>query len=80
MNTGDKILQARNALHLCESLLLEAYITAPSGADKAIKNLLVSLASDRATIASLHQLVQLLPERPGNLRKPLLRARDLLDS
>ena len=79
MNTADKILQARNALHLCESLLLEAYINAPAAVATGIKNALVSLANHRETLASLHQLANQLtePERP---RKRLLRASELLDS
>src|SRR5208283_1521443 len=80
MTNADKILQARNALHLCESLLLEAYVLAPEPIARAIQNLLVSLASDRTTIASLHQLAQQLPETTAGKRKPLIRASDLLDS
>jgi hypothetical protein len=80
MNTADKILQARNALHFCESLLLEAYINAPGPLARQIQTLLVSLASDREALATLHQVASQTPEIRSNLKKPLLRARDLLDS
>lgn len=80
MNAQEKILEARNALTLCESLLLEAYIIAPDPVARAIKNLLVSLASDRDTISSLHQLAQQIPHGGDEHRKPLIRGSDLLDS
>jgi hypothetical protein len=59
MDTPTKLLEARNALTLCESLLLEAYMMAEDGAGNAILMLLESLTSDREAISSIHQLASL---------------------
>ncbi len=56
MDTATKLLEARNALTLCESLLLEAYMMAADGAGNAILILLESLTTDREAITSIHQL------------------------
>jgi len=75
MDTQTKLLEARNALHLCESLLLEAFAFAPQPVAVGIENLLVSLTSDRESIASLHQLAALLPSQSarGEAKKKRLQ-------
>ena len=80
MHIADKILEARNALALCESLTLEAYVTAPDGLARPLRDLLISLASDREALARLHQAASTLPRQTAERTKLLLRARDLLDS
>ena len=56
MDTPTKLLEARNALTLCESLLLEAYMMAEDGTGNAVLILMESLTTDRDAITKIHQL------------------------
>ncbi len=59
MDTASKILEARNALTLCENLLLEAYMSAGNHTANSILLLLESLTTDREAITSIHHIAAL---------------------
>jgi len=68
MDTQTTLLKASNALHLCESLLLEAYISAGESTGNAILLLMHSLTTDREAMSQLVHLAALeeaLRKEPG---------------
>jgi hypothetical protein len=75
MSTSDRILRARNALALFESLLLEAYTTATSETiSQAIANHMSASAELRTSISRLHSLATIY-EAPSRRTPPAHRAR-----
>lgn len=61
MNIQHTILEARNALALCETLLLEAYIITPQPLANSIKAEMQNLAARREALAFLQHAAALLP-------------------
>ncbi len=71
MNAQTSILEARNALALCEALLLEAYITSPQPVAAMIRTELSQLATHRETLSHIQRTAATLP--PAEAAAALLR-------
>lgn len=58
----DKILEARNALSLCESLTLAAFVTSPEPVATSLKHILEDLTTTREALAAAYYLATITPE------------------